>query len=165
MGETIKCGVIGYGKTYNFGNAHGNWITAADGMELSAVCVRSAENQARAKRDFPWIDIYPNVTAMLKSNIDLAVVVTPQNTHFDIVMECLEAGKHVIVEKPMALTAGQTDEMMKKARDTGLMLAVFHNRRYDGNYMTIKEIIEKGIIGDVFHIEVTHAWYGHPGHT
>ncbi|MCX8082629.1 MAG: Gfo/Idh/MocA family oxidoreductase, partial [bacterium] len=101
---------------------------------------------------------------MLKMDkLDLVVVILPHNLHAPAVMECLEAGKHVVVEKPFCITVKEADEMIEKARSSGLMLSVFHNRRWDPDYLLIREIINKGLIGDIFHIECGASSYSHPG--
>jgi len=75
----------------------------------------------------------------------------------------LRAGKHVVVEKPMCLTVEEATEMIEAAKRSGVTLTVFHNRRHDGDYMAIKEVIAKGLLGEIFHIEAYMGGYGHPG--
>jgi predicted dehydrogenase len=163
--EEIRCGVIGYGAAFNMGRAHADWITKTEGMRLVAVCDIDPSRTEAAKADFPWISTYNDLDEMLeKEKMDLAVVVTPHNTHAPIALKCLRAGKHVVVEKPMCITVKEATEMIEEARKAKRMLSVFHNRRWDGDYIAIKRVVEKGLIGKVFHVEMFGGGYGHPGY-
>jgi predicted dehydrogenase len=160
----IRCGIIGYGGAFNMGKAHSNWINAVPGMQVTAVCDLDPERTAVAKQDFPEIETYNDVAVMLeKAPIDLCVLITPHNTHAPLAVQCLKAGKHVITEKPMCLTTSEATNMIDEARAAGKMLSVFHNRRWDGDYMAIQDVVDKGIIGEVFHVEMYGGGYGHPG--
>jgi len=117
-----------------------------------------------AEADFPGIVHTTTLGAMLKSkDIDNIVVILPHNLHYPAAMECLGAGKGVVLEKPMCLTTEQATDMIELAKKKGLLLTVFHNRRQDGDYKAVKEFIDKGMIGDVFRIEAFQGGYGHPG--
>ncbi|MBM3501680.1 MAG: Gfo/Idh/MocA family oxidoreductase, partial [Armatimonadetes bacterium] len=89
--------------------------------------------------------------------------VTQHNTHAAIVTECLSAGKHVCVEKPMCLNTAEATAMVDAAREADRTLAVFHNRRRDGNVRAIREVIEQGRLGRLFHIELSACGFGKPG--
>jgi predicted dehydrogenase len=100
---------------------------------------------------------------MLESvDIEMVSIATPHNTHAAIAIECLRAGKHVLVDKPMALSLEQCTAMIKEAKYHHRTLTVFHSRRHDGNYRAIKQTISKGSIGEVFHIECSDERYVHP---
>lgn len=161
----IRCGIIGYGGTFNMGRYHADCINFTEGLEVTAVCDISPERIEVAKQELPGLKGYfTNLDDMLAmEDIDLVVVVVPHNIHTSITLKCLEAGKHVIVEKPFCIKVEDADIMISKALEKGLTLSVFHNRRWDPDYLTIKEIISKGLIGDVFHIEASSVKYGHPG--
>jgi hypothetical protein len=91
-------------------------------------------------------------------DVDLAVIVLPHNLHAPVSIQCSQAGKHVIVEKPMCVTVEEATQMLDAARGAGKMLSVFHNRRQDADYRTLRDIVvEKKLIGEVFKIEV---WSG-----
>jgi len=165
MGKTIRCAVIGYGAAFNMGKAHANWINSTKGMKTVAVCDVDPKRTAAAAEDFPGIETYNDLSEMLeKSDFDLAVVVTPHNTHAKIAIQCLDAGKHVVVEKPMCITVKEATDMIEAAKRSNVMLSVFHNRRHDGDYKALKEIVAKGLIGDIFHVEMFGGGYGHPGY-
>jgi len=162
--KTIRCGIIGYGGAFNMGKAHANWINAVSGMVTTAVCDIDPARTEAAKKDFPGIATFNTVEDLLTGGeVDLCVIVTPHNTHAPLALQCLKAGKHVILEKPMCLTVAEATAMIEAAQKSGVMLTVFHNRRYDGDFLAIQEVIRKGIIGEVFHIEANGGGYGHPG--
>jgi len=166
----IRCAIVGYGPVFNWGWVHARWLQAVPAMQVVAVCDRSPECAAKAKRDFPEVDTYTELGALLRrDDIDLVSVVTPHNTHAPIALECLQAGKHTCVEKPMCITIAEATAMVEAAKRAGRTLAVFHNRRHDGNVRAIRRVIESGEIGEVFHLEVCACWYeagfnhGRPG--
>lgn len=161
--EPIRCAVVGYGAAHIFGRAHGRWIDATPGLEWVAVCDRDPERLKAAREEFPKLATYESVTDMLaKGNVDMVSVVTPHFTHAPISIECLNAGKHVVVDKAMCLNVAEADAMIDASRKSGAMLAVFHARRHDGNFRAIKEAVHGGKIGDVFHVELTAGGYGRP---
>ncbi len=93
----------------------------------------------------------------------LCVIVTPHNTHAELAIQCNRAGKHVVCEKPFCITIKEATAMIEASRKAGRICSVFHNRRRDGDFMTIKQVIENGAIGDVFHIDANAGSYGRPG--
>jgi predicted dehydrogenase len=95
-------------------------------------------------------------------DVDLVVVSTPPNTHADQVLRALEAGKHVVVEKPFCLTVDEADRQIAAARDAGLLLAVYQNRRWDRDYLALKAAVRAGRLGEVFHLETFVGGYDHP---
>ncbi len=164
MNERIRCAVVGYGATFNFGWMHARWIQAVPDLKLVAICDQNPACAEKAKNDFPDVDADTDLRAMLgRDDVDMVSVVTPHNTHAPLVIDCLNAGKHVVVDKPMCPSIAEATEMIETARKANRTLAVFHNRRHDGNVRAIKEVIEQGRIGDVFHVELSACGYGRPG--
>jgi predicted dehydrogenase len=162
--ETVRCGVIGYGGAFNMGKAHLGWMAAAR-MEPVAVCELDPARLAVAKEDYPAIRTYGEVAEMLRDEaLDLVTVITPHNTHAPLALQCLKAGKHVITEKPFCLTAAEATAMIDAAKANGVMLSTFHNRRWDGDHLAMKDVIARGLIGEVFHVEANGGGWGHPGH-
>jgi predicted dehydrogenase len=162
--KKVRCAVVGYGPAFNMGKAHCNQIMATKGLELAAVCDADPKRIEAAEKDFPKIKTFEDLGEMLKSaDVDLITIVTPHNTHASLALQCLKAGKHVIVEKPMCITTAEATAMIDEAKKRNLMLTVFHNRRLDGDFLALKETISKGRIGEVFHLEAFMGGYGHPG--
>ncbi len=162
MLDTIRCGVIGYGGAFNMGRAHANYITETEGLELTSICDLDPKRTEVAQQDFPQITTYNAVEDLLTApNVDLAVVVLPHNMHAKIALQCLSAGKHVIVEKPMCITVDEATAMIEAGRKSGKMVSVFHNRRQDADYRVLREIIvEKQLLGDVFSVEMWGGGFG-----
>ncbi|HIE50951.1 MAG TPA: Gfo/Idh/MocA family oxidoreductase [Armatimonadetes bacterium] len=162
---SIRCAVIGYGEAFNMGRAHCGWINATEGLEAIAVCDIDPARTAAAKQDFPNLETYNDTAEMLaRADFDLAVVVLPHNLHAPVALQCLRAGKHVVVEKPMCLKVREADAMIAAAQEAGVMLSVFHNRRWDGDFLALKEVVDKGLLGEIFHVEMFGGGYGHPGY-
>ncbi len=161
--RTIRCGLIGYGGAFNMGLTHGRQIEAVPGLELRAVCDIDPARTAQAAEDWPGIETYNDAEEMLeKADIDLVTVITPHNSHAELAILCLNAGKHVVVEKPMCLTMAEADAMIDAARKNKVMLSVYHNRRYDGDFMTLLELCRKNILGEIFRVEMWHGGFRKP---
>jgi predicted dehydrogenase len=160
----VRCGILGYGPTFNFGWVHARWIEAVPDLRLVAICDRDPGCAAKAQADWPDVAVHTDLREMLaRDDLDLVSVVTQHNTHAPLVVECLRAGKHVCVEKPMCLDTAEATAMIDAAREADRTLAVFHNRRHDGNVRAIREVIEQGRLGRVFHIELSACGFGKPG--
>jgi len=164
MRAPVRCAVIGYGGAFNMGHAHANWLAEQRGFELTTIMDIDKTREPIAKENFPQAEFYSSLTRMLdKAPVDLVSIVTPHNTHAAIAIKCLEAGKHVVVEKPMCITVKEATAMIEAAKKSKVLLTVFHNRRLDGDFLTTKSMIDKGMIGDIFHIEAYMGGFGRPG--
>lgn len=160
---SIKAAVVGYGRAFNMGDQHCQWIRKTPGLELTAICDVDPEARRRAGQDHD-VRIYDSVSKLVKEDeIDLVVLVTPHNTHAPLALKCLRAGKHTVVEKPMCITYKQATDMIEAAQASGVMLSVYHNRRWDGHYMAIKQCVDKGVIGQIFHLEAFMGGWEEPG--
>jgi len=117
-----------------------------------------------AQEDFPGIETYTRLDDLLaKSEADLVTLITPHNTHAPLGLQCLKAGRHVIIEKPMTITTEECDELIAEAKKNHLLLSTYHNRHWDGSVMRALEVIRAGEIGDVFRIEAHMGGYHQPG--
>lgn len=160
---TIGCAVIGYGATHNFGRMHCRWIEESPRLRLCAVCDRDPQRAAAAKQDFPGIRAYAEPDDLwADTEVEMVTIVTPNFTHCAVAGEAFARGRHVLTENGMCLSTAEATEMIEAAEAAGKMLCVHHNRRHDGNYRLIKEIVDSGRIGDVFHVELTPGQYAHP---
>ena len=159
----IKVGVVGYGGTFNMGKHHLNEMQAA-GMTPLAIAEIDPERLKAAGKDFPGIEQYRTVDEMLrKSAVDLVTIITPHNTHAALAVRCLRAGRHVVVEKPMALTTAQCDAMIAAATKAGVMLSTYHNRHWDGIILAAMQHVRAGTIGKVVRIDITMGRLSKPG--
>ncbi len=163
--RSIRCGLLGYGPAFNMGKGHAEWIDATPGLKTVAMCDAVPARVEAAKQELPNLEGYfTDVDEMLAMpDLDLVVIILPHNLHAPMTLKCLQAGKHVVLEKPFCITVAEANAMIDLAREKGLMLSLFHNRRWDGDYLTIRDIIDRGLIGEVFHIECGQASYQHPG--
>ncbi len=160
----IRCGVIGYGGAFNMGKIHGEAMAGVPGLEFTAVCDADPNRTEAARQDFPDIQTYNSVKKMVADkNLDLVVLVTPHNTHAELGIQAARGGKHVITEKPMCITAQEATAMIDAASKSQVMLSVFHNRRWDGDYMALRKLVAEGMIGEVFQVELFGGGYSHPG--
>jgi predicted dehydrogenase len=133
-------------------------------MTPTAVCEVDASRLAVATGDFPGIETYASVEEMLaKSKVDLITIITPHNTHAPLALKCLNAGRHVVCEKPLAITTQECDDMIAAAKKNNAVLSTFHNRHWDGCALSAVKQIREGIIGDVVRIQATMGGYGKPG--
>ncbi len=156
----IKVGVIGYGGAYNMGRAHLNEMAKA-GMTPTAVCELDGERLKVATEEFPGIETYASVEEMLeKSKVDLLAIITPHNTHAPLAIQCLQAGRHVVSEKPFAITTAECDQMIEAARKHDVLVSTYHNRHWDGCIQQAIKTIRSGAIGDVYRIDAhMGAWH------
>jgi scyllo-inositol 2-dehydrogenase (NADP+) len=159
-GLPIRVGILGYGA---IGHEHSAAIASVDGLVLAGVCDKSSERVAAARMFAPDVTAYDDGDALLESSdVDLVVVSTPPNTHAEWALRAIEAGKHVVVEKPFCLTTAEADEMIAAASAADRSISVYQNRRWDADYLTVKRLIRSGAIGEVFHYESFVGGYGHP---
>ncbi|MGC9319484.1 MAG: Gfo/Idh/MocA family protein [Armatimonadota bacterium] len=165
MPGTIRCAVIGYGPMHNFGWAHCAWIDHTPELQLVGVCDIDSARTAAAREDWPGISTWTSTEQMYEeAEIDLVSIVTPHFTHCPLALEAFEAGKHVVVEKAMCLNVEEATAMIEAAEAAGRTLAVHHNRRHDGNYRRIKQLVDDGEIGEVFQIDLQAGGYRDPSH-
>jgi scyllo-inositol 2-dehydrogenase (NADP+) len=156
----IRVGLLAYGA---IGDQHNNAVGATEGLRLTAVADTNPDRLAAAKVLAPEIATFTNSKEMLDSSlIDLVVISTPPNSHFTWAKESLNRGLHVILEKPMALNVQECDELIALASSKDLLLVVYQNRRFDEDFVTMKNLIDEGAIGEVFLYESFVGGYSKP---
>ena len=160
--KTIRCGVIGYGGAFNMGHRHLTSMKMNAGMEVAAICEIDAARRQVAQDEWPEARTYARVGDMLKDDdLGLVAIITPHNTHGKLAVQCLKAGVGVVCEKPMAVTSQEVKAMIAAAKKSKVVLSTFHNRRWDGDFMTLRDLIlEEQIIGRVFRVEAGSGGYG-----
>ncbi len=158
----IKVGVVGYGGAFNMGRQHLQEMRAA-GMTPVAVAEVDATRLAAATQDFPGIGTYGSATEMLaRSEVDLVTVITPHNTHARLGLEILGAGRHCVLEKPMAITTAECDALIATARAQGVIVSTYHNRHWDGWILKALDVVRSGAIGRVVRIDLHMGGHNQP---
>ncbi len=161
--KDIRVGVIGYGGAFNMGRHHLAEMRLA-GMTPAAVAEIDTSRLDVARADYPGIETYTSVSEMLKkSDVNLVTIITPHNTHAKLAMQCLNAKRHVVCEKPLAITTAECDAMIAAARKNSVMLSTYHNRHWDGCILRATDRIRAGAIGKVLRIHAHMGHYGKPG--
>jgi predicted dehydrogenase len=147
--KQLNVGIIGFGVSGRYFFAP--FINAHSGFNLQAI-VTSQTSLVGAL--YPEINVYETVDSLLSDNtIDLVVVASPNYTHFDLAKAALIKGKHVIVEKPFTTTVLEAEELIALAESQGLFLIPFQNRRWDGDFLAIKQLIHNNVLGEVLEFE------------
>ncbi len=149
MTPPIRLGLIGYGyagKTF-----HAPLIRATLGLHLAAIASRNA---GKVHADLPGMRVIDDPQALIHdADIDVVVIATPNDTHAPLASAALRAGKHVVIDKPMALDLAEARALIALAEASPGQLSVFHNRRWDSDYLAVKQAIDEGVIGEVVHFE------------
>lgn len=149
MSDSIRVGLIGYG--YASKTFHAPLIAGTPGMALAAV---SSSDATKVHADWPSVPVVSEPKHLFNDpNIDLIVIPTPNGTHFPLAKAALEAGKHVIVDKPFTVTLSQARELDALAKSFGRVLSVFHNRRWDSDFLTVKALLNEGTLGEILFFE------------
>jgi scyllo-inositol 2-dehydrogenase (NADP+) len=145
----IEVGLVGFGLA---GRAfHAPVIRAVPGLHLAAIVQRSG-NEAAEK--YPGVRIVRNVDELLSMpEIRLVVIATPNETHYPFARQCLEAGRDVVVDKPFTTTLEEAVSLVQLAKETGRLLTVYQNRRYDGDFQAIRQLVEAGKLGRIVRFE------------
>lgn len=148
--QLVKTGLCAFGMSGKI--FHAPFLKEHPGFFLSAIVERNKED---SKEKYPEATIYRSVEEMLKhADIDLVVVNTPVQTHFEYVKMALEAGKNVIVEKPFTVNVTEAEELVKLAEEKSLFLSVYQNRRFDRDYLQVQKIMNEGRLGNIKEAEI-----------
>jgi len=121
------------------------------GLVLEAV---SSSDESKVRADWRSLKVFDSPQALIeRADIDLVIVPTPNDTHFPLARDALMAGKHVVVDKPFTLTLAEATQLTELATRQQRVLSVFHNRRWDGDFLTVKDLIASGVLGRITHFE------------
>jgi scyllo-inositol 2-dehydrogenase (NADP+) len=156
---TVGVGLLGYGA---IGREHASSVRAVPGFELRAVCDRVPERRDEARAAF-GVEVHAEAAAMLADpSIDLVVVGVPPVTHAAAALEAVAAGKHVVCEKPFALRVEECDRVLAAAAAGGRLVTVYQSRRWDPDFVALREAVAGGAIGEPFYMESFIGGYSHP---
>jgi len=148
--QLVKVGLCAFGMSGKV--FHAPFLKEHPGFFISAVVERSKED---SKEKYSDATIYRSVEEMLENaDIELVVVNTPVQTHFEYTKMALEAGKNVVVEKPFTVNVAEAEELVRLAEEKGLFLSVYQNRRFDRDYLQVQKIMNEGKLGNIKEVEI-----------
>jgi scyllo-inositol 2-dehydrogenase (NADP+) len=145
----VRVGLIGFGVA---GQAfHAPVIRGVPGMELACILERKG---TRAAEKYPEVRIVRSIEELLADKeIQLCAIATPNDSHFEFAKVCLLAGRNVVVDKPFAPTLREAEELVRLAAEHGLLITVYQDRRWDGDFGTIKQVVQSGRLGTIVEYE------------
>jgi len=143
MREPIRVGVVGFGLAGRY--FHTAVLQGTAGLELACVVQRSGDDAAR---EHPRLRVARSIEEMLADvSIQLVVIATPSYSHHELAAQCLREQRHVVVDKPFTLSSAEAADLIKMARERKLVLSVYQNRRWDGDFQTVRAVIAGGELG------------------
>ncbi len=151
--DPIRTAVIGYGLAGSV--FHAPLIDATDGLALTAVVTGNPERAAAARQRYPGVRVVPTADDLLTSSgeLDLVVVASPNRSHVPLSRAAIAAGLPVVVDKPVAATSAQAGEVRDAAAAAGVLVSVFHSRRWDADARTLRQLLDEGALGAVHRFE------------
>src|SRR5438874_2674493 len=146
----VRFGLIGFGA---WGSHHARAIAKTDGAELAAIAARSEATCAAAREQFPTAAVYADYRELLaRERLDVVDVVVPSYLHAEVARAVLESGRHLFMEKPMALTVADCDALIKLAESKKRLLAIGHELRLSSLWGKLKEMIAVGAVGEPLYV-------------
>jgi scyllo-inositol 2-dehydrogenase (NADP+) len=152
--KKITAALLSYGMSGKI--FHAPFLTQHEGFELTGAWERSKH---LIQTDYPNAKSYATLDALLADDVELVVVNTPVDTHYEYTKKILEAGKHALVEKAFTTTAAEAESLMKLAAERNLKLTVFQNRRWDSDFLTVKSVLDQNLLGDIVEAELRFDRY------
>ncbi len=160
-GQLLGIGILGYAPSV--GKIHGLGAKVTTGLELRAACDLSPRRLEQARQDFPQLKTYAATDGFAADpDIDLVIIATPPDTHAELAIQMMAAGKHVVCEKPLAISQRETDAMIEMAEKQGVHLSCHQNRRWDVDYLAIRQALQEGLIGELYYMETFVGGFHHP---
>ncbi|MCV9385095.1 oxidoreductase [Reichenbachiella ulvae] len=141
--KTIQTGIASFGMSGRV--FHAPLIHCHPAFNLKTIVERSPKG---SKQIYPEVEVVTSFDELIQdSTMDLIIVNTPDTTHFDFCQKALNAGKHVVVEKPFTVTSAEAEKLIHLAKEKGLMISVFQNRRWDSDFLTVQKVIKEQMLG------------------
>ncbi|MGL4338944.1 MAG: Gfo/Idh/MocA family protein [Rhodoglobus sp.] len=156
----IRTGIIGFGLSGRV--FHAPLIATNPAFRLEVISTSNPERAAQAAAHHPAADIVDTPEAVLEraAQLDLVVLASPPSAHFQQALAVLDAGTNLVIDKPFVPTVVEAKQLITKAEEAGLMLTVFKNRRWDGDFLTLKRLLASGALGKVHRFESTFERWG-----
>lgn len=157
----IRTGLIGFGLSGRV--FHAPFIATNPAFRLDVIATSSAERAATATQQHPGATIVATPDELLaRGDLDLVILASPAHTHLEQGLAAFEAGAGVVIDKPFVPTVLDAKKLIAKSEETGKLLAVFQNRRWDGDFLTLKKLVAEGKLGDIHRFESTFERWGGP---
>ena len=150
-GSPVRIGLLGYGKGGRY--FHAPLITSAEGCELAGVVTRSPDRRADLAVDHPGVPAYGSLAELAEAGVDAVAVTTPLDSHVLLVREAVGRGLPVVCDKPFAEDAATGRDTVLAAERAGVLLSVYQNRRWDADFLTVREVLGSGVLGEVISFE------------
>ncbi len=155
ISSPLRIAIIGYGVAGAF--FHAPLIAATAGMVVTAIVTSNPDRQKQAQRDFPEATILSSADAIWQNpgSYDAVVIATPNRFHLPLGLAAMEAGLAVVIDKPMAVSVADADQLIAASKRTGQLLTVFQNRRWDNDFLTVKRLINDApeLLGKIIRFE------------
>ncbi|GAB3957333.1 Gfo/Idh/MocA family oxidoreductase [Micromonospora vulcania] len=153
MAEALRIGLLGYGLAGRV--FHAPLIAATPGLRLDTVLTRDPQRREQARQQFPDVRLVDDADELWRTPdaLDLVVVATPNRQHVPMARAALAAGLPVVVDKPLAVTSAEGRALIDEATERGVPLTVFQNRRWDGDFRTVRRLVDEGELGRVLRFE------------
>ncbi|MEO6232807.1 MAG: oxidoreductase [Ferruginibacter sp.] len=152
MDKVIKVGLIGFGIGGQI--FHAPVLTTVKGLSLVKIRAVKPEQVVVAKSKYPGATVVATPEEIFNDkNIDLVIITTPNTSHHSLATQALLAGKHVVVDKPFTITSAEADDLIALAEKQGVVLSVYHSRRFDSDFYTIQQIVHKRLLGEIVELE------------
>lgn len=149
MSPSLNVGLLGFG--YASATFHAPLIASVPGLKLAAI---SSSRPADVRAHWPDVQICETPEALIaRPEIDLVVIATPNDTHAPLAARALAAGKHVVVDKPFTLSVSEAQDLIRLASQQQRVLSVFHNRRWDADFLSLQSVLQNGLLGRITHFE------------
>ena len=155
MNNKIKTGVLSFGMSGTL--FHAPFLETHDGFELYGVVERTKKN---VKSKYPNVKSFDSVVELLADDeIELVVINTPTSTHYEFALKAIQANKHILVEKPFTVTSKEAKHLFEEAKKRSLNILPFQNRRYDSDFLTVKNILDSGKLGKLIEVYIRYDRY------
>jgi len=162
MSSTIRTGIIGYGLSGRV--FHAPFIATNPAFSLDVVATGNTDRQHQAREQHPGAEIVDSPEALLAraGDLDLVILASPAHVHLEQGLAALEAGAALVIDKPFVPSLSDAKKLIAKSEEVGRPLAVFQNRRWDGDFLTVSKLVREGALGDVHRFESTFERWGTP---
>lgn len=158
---TVTMGFIGFGKSAN--RYHLPYITIRENLRVKKIFDLNINEALAAPYREKGVEFTTEIDELLTdSEIELVTICTPAHTHYELAKKVIQAGKSVIVEKPFCDTLEHAKELFELGKERGVLVMPYQNRRFDGDYLAVKQVVEQGFLGQLNEVE-THIDYYRPG--